>query len=137
MPRDRSERASVDVLEHVRALMEEADKRYQQRFDAQTKAIDAALQAAKEAVTKAETANDKRFESLNEMRGSLNDMVSTLMTRTESLSMHAATAEKIDHLSSRVDKSEGAGGGLKQGWVYLSGAVALGLSILSAVVLMR
>jgi hypothetical protein len=56
---------TIDLRDHLQALLDEADKRYQQRFDAQTKAIDAALQAAKEAVTKAETANDKRFECVS------------------------------------------------------------------------
>lgn len=39
-----------------------------QRFTDQDKAVSAALQAAKEAVIKAETAADKRFELLNELR---------------------------------------------------------------------
>ena len=42
-----------------------------------------ALAAAKEAVLKAESANDKRFEGVNEFRNTLKDQQATLVTRTE------------------------------------------------------
>lgn len=98
---------SVSLQKHLEARLEDADKRYQQRFDAQTKAIDAALMAAEKAVTKAETANDKRFEGVNEMRGSLNDMVSTLMPRNEAVPRFDALVEKIDALQRRMDTATG------------------------------
>jgi hypothetical protein len=66
-------------LHALRELVDERDVRYQQRYDASQKALDAALLsadravqaallAAKEAVTKAELSADKRFELLNELR---------------------------------------------------------------------
>ena len=80
----------VGILDHVRALLAEKDLRDQQRYDAQTKAVETAmaaqqtamraaldaadkfnamiLSAQKEAVTKAEIAADKRFDLLNELR---------------------------------------------------------------------
>lgn len=82
--------ARVSILDHVRALLAEKDLRDQQRYDAQTKAVETAmaaqqtamraaldaadkfnamiLSAQKEAVTKAEVAADKRFDLLNELR---------------------------------------------------------------------
>jgi hypothetical protein len=64
---------TVDTLkEHFDAILVEKDK-----------AISAALLAAKEAVTKAETASDKRFENVNEFRQTLSDQTSTFVPRTE------------------------------------------------------
>lgn len=75
---------SLDTLrEHLQALMVEADKRNQQRFEAQEKAVTAALQAQKEAVIKAETAAERRFESVNEFRQQLSDQAVTFMPRRE------------------------------------------------------
>jgi hypothetical protein len=64
---------TVDTLkEHFDAILVEKDK-----------AISAALLAAEKAVTKAETASDKRFEGVNEFRQALSDQTNTLVPRTE------------------------------------------------------
>jgi hypothetical protein len=100
----------------------DADLRYQQRFDAQTNALDAALAAAKEAVqtalvaaekatTKAEVAADKRFEGVNEFRAQLADQAATLMPRVEAEQRISALAEKISDLKSTMDTSTGQAAG--------------------------
>jgi glutamate synthase domain-containing protein 3 len=71
------------LKEHMLALMEEQDKRNGQRFDAQESANTLALNAAKEAVTKAEVANEKRFDNTNEWRQAMNDRDSRLIPRAE------------------------------------------------------
>jgi uncharacterized tellurite resistance protein B-like protein len=66
-------------IAHLRDVIDERDRRYEQRYEASQKALDAALSsadravqaallAAKEAVLKAELSADKRFELLNELR---------------------------------------------------------------------
>ena len=50
----------------VRASIEAADKRYEQRFAAQEKAVDSALVEREKAVIKAEIASEKRFDALAE-----------------------------------------------------------------------
>ena len=113
----------VSVLEHIIALLNERDRRYQQRFDDQTTAINAALQAAKEAVTKAESAAEKRFELLNELRDGV------------------ATAEQLDalekvvgDLAARVDRFEGRSTGLSAGWGYLVGAAGVVGAVIAVIV---
>lgn len=124
-----------------------ADTRYQQRFEAQTtavnsallaaeKAINAALLASEKAVLKAENASEKRFEAVNEFRSSLNDMVAMMMPRTECDTRFTAQSEKMDLIQQRLDKSEGTGGGLRQGWIILIGAVALISSLVSVFALL-
>lgn len=71
------------LKEHIQVLMTEADRRNQQRFEGQEKAVSAALQAQKEAVTKAEVAAEKRFESVNEFRQQLSDQAASFMPRRE------------------------------------------------------
>lgn len=98
-----------DLKDHVAQRFTDSDLRYQQRFDAQTNALDAALAAAKEAVatamiaaekatTKAETASDKRFASVNEFRQTLSDQTASFMPRGEAQSRLDGMAEKIDDL---------------------------------------
>lgn len=104
------------------------DLRYQQRFEAQSdalaaaflsqqtamqtaftvaeKAVQAALAAADRAVSKAELAADKRFEALNELRQMLNDMVATLITRSEAVQRFDAVSEKLDASAHRVEVLE-------------------------------
>jgi hypothetical protein len=111
----------------LRELIDERDLRYQQRYDASQKALDAALlsadravqaalQAAKEAVTKAELSADKRFELLNELR-----------TGVATSAQIDAVEKVINVLTSRVDKAEASltGGNDKMRGIY----AALGASV--------
>ena len=136
----------VSLREYVEAMLVQSDLRYQQRFDAQTiavnaamsaaeKAINTALLASEKAVLKAETASERRFESVNEFRGSLNDMVSTLIPRKEADERFKALAEKLDALQGRIDKNEGSGAGMRQGWGLLIGAIGM-LAALGSIVVM-
>lgn len=84
-------RAEID---HLKDLINAADKRYEQRFNAQESAVGAALAALekagaaelaanKEASYKSATDLEKRLDSVNEFRGQLSDQASTFVTRTE------------------------------------------------------
>ena len=74
----------------------------QQRFTDQDKAVQSALSAAKEAVNKAETAADKRFEAVNEFRQTLSDQTSTFMSRTEYEAKYDALQKQLDVLTKLV-----------------------------------
>jgi hypothetical protein len=135
----------VDVLGHVlallagleqriRSILDERDRRYQERYEAQVKALDAAflaadkavqaaLSSAKEAVIKAETAAERRFESVNEFRAQLADQAQTFMPRSEAETRLASLAEKLDDLKG----SSKAGASAL--WGYLVGAVGVVLTI--------
>lgn len=121
----------ISLREHIAALMFQMDLRNQQRYDAQTTAINAALNAAKEAVIKAETATERRFDSVNEFRKTLSDQAATFVSRAEYLAGHASLAEKIDALASRLDKTEGHSSGGRDLWGYLAGAAGVVIAIVS------
>ena len=95
------------------------------RFKAQEQAVSAALASADRAVQKAEAATDKRFESVNEFRQSLNDMARLTMPRAEADRQFAITAEKVDALTARLNARDEQGRGLAGGWSMLIAAVGL------------
>jgi hypothetical protein len=126
--RGRIERLFAE-LANVRQLMDERDIRYQQRYDASQKALEAALLAAdravqaallaaKEAVTKAELSADKRFELLNELR-----------TGVATADQLEALEKLVNTLTSRIDRAEASltGGNARLRGIYaaISAAVAI------------
>ena len=86
--------------DHVGKQMAELDLRYQQRFEAQEKAMAAALAAAERAVLKAEAASEKRFESVNEFRSVLIAQSATLATKSE---VDGAIKGLIDKSTDRLE----------------------------------
>lgn len=120
---------TTDLAAANQRLMAEMDLRYQQRYDAQIKALDAALlaaekavqsalTAAQQAVAKAETAAEKRFESVNEFRAQLSDQANTFVPRAEYEARMVTVADKISEmggfintLAARIDLREGRSGG--------------------------
>lgn len=63
----------VQLKEFLLALIQEADRRYEQRFELQDKAVTAALAAAKEAVSIAADNADKWRANANEWRTAMDD----------------------------------------------------------------
>lgn len=104
----------------------------EQRFTDQDKAVQAALLAAKEAVIKAETATEKRFEATNEFRQQLSDQTNTFLPRPEYNAQHKALEEKVYILTERMNQDKG--GEVNMGKIYAA-IGALG-AILGIVVLL-
>jgi len=74
----------LTLIELKNAQLRAADvNANEQRFKAQEQAVAFALQAAEKAVTKAELAAEKRFESVHEFRNQLKDQTGTFITRNE------------------------------------------------------
>jgi Holliday junction resolvasome RuvABC endonuclease subunit len=102
---------------------------------ANEKAVGVAMTAADRAVAKAETAAERRFESVNEFRKALGDQTATLVTRSENATELRSMNDKIDALntalvevSRRLNKQEGKGIGYQQSWgIFISLA---GLAVL-------
>ena len=127
-------------IDHLRVeflgLMDERDRRYAQRFDAQQEAVGAALQsakeavanalsAAKEAVIKAETAVEKRFESVNEFRQTLTDQSLTFMNKDAAEIRFKGLEGKIDEVAKRLDAIRSQEVGAGSLWGILLGIAGL------------
>lgn len=90
------EQSIVDRFETVDRVNSERDGRYSERFAAAKALVDQSFAASEKAILKAETAAEKRFEGVNELRGMANDILSKTMTRVEyDSAMKAADAKLI------------------------------------------
>lgn len=99
-------------------------------IDSQAEKVALALAASDKAVSKAEVTTEKRFESVNEFRGQLDDQAKTFISRVEFNALRDGQIERINEIVSRLDRNEGRGAGLNAGWVYLLAALgALGTLI--------
>lgn len=132
-----------DELSELRAIIAERDRQYSQRFEAQEKAVAAALaaqekataaafSAASTAVSKAELANEKRLDSVNEFRGQLKDQASLLATRSEVATQLRALSDKIDGATSSINEMRSRWDGASMLWTVIAAALGLGLGLLVA-----
>lgn len=126
--------SDVPLKEHLEVLVNELDKRQQQRFEAQQvavkdaltsqeKAVAAALAAAKEAVAKAETASEKRFDAVNEFRQTLTDQTNTFLPRPEYNAQHKALEDRVTDLTDRINTKDGKSSGMDKTWGLILGGL--------------
>ena len=100
----------VDLRAYLESIISERQRQYDVRFEAQEKAVQAALTAAKEAVTKAEIATEKRFDTTNEWRSAMSDRDRNYLTIAQYEADQATTRTKIEGLETRVNIFAGAVG---------------------------
>lgn len=131
-------------------------------IDAQAEKVALALAAADKAVSKAETATEKRFESVNEFRGQLNDQsrqfmprseadqlvqqltqrvreladaAAGFMPRTEASVLFDRNGERIQEIADRLNRNDGQTTGAKDNKAGLYAALAILTSVIVAVVI--
>lgn len=98
--------------------------------------MQAALTATERAIIKADVANEKRFDSVNEFRQTLSDQATQFVTNAEFAVATTAMNQRLEDIKTRLDKQEGKGAGLNAGWLYLLGVVAALGTIVSFIVLL-
>jgi len=96
-----------------------------QMFASQKSATDLALAAADRAVTKAEMAAEKRFESVNEFRSTLADQQRTLIPRAEAELQFRIQDQRIKQLEDANIKRGGESSGFHSGWIAVIGVLGL------------
>lgn len=117
----------LDRLEqHIKELMHQHDRRYEQRFA-----------AAQEAVLKAEVASEKRFEGVNEFRAQLADQQRTFIPRIEAEQRLDALETMIRALDNRVQSNAAAVRGGKEVWALVVAAIMTILAIASFAIRVR
>src|ERR1700721_606338 len=72
-----------EKVDRVREVADERDRRYEERFRAMDEKTSLALNASEKAVTKAEVAQEKRFENTKEWRAAMQDRDRNQMPRIE------------------------------------------------------
>ncbi len=107
-----SEREVISLKEYFTVLLNERDKRIDQRFESMEKAF-----------TEFKQTTEKRFENANEWRNSYDDLVRTYIPRTE-FTMLEKEIEKIKNLKQ----------GGNQAWVVLVAGAGILLGYLTLVI---
>jgi Flp pilus assembly protein TadB len=128
---DPSIRELASEFDGFKDLMTERDRRYEQRFEAMDEKTSLALTSSEKAVTKAETATEKRFDSVNEFRSTLSDQANTFLPKGESNEKFKAYDDRLKSLEARLNRSEGVGSGLKAMWGYVLAAIMLVIALIS------
>jgi len=105
-------------IEHLRDLMDERDKRYEQRF----------LASEKETVT-SRTDLQARLDVLNELRGGV--ATTAEVEALEKILNELRT--QITDLRERVGGREQRGAGMTAGWGILVGAILVAVAIFTAI----
>ncbi len=75
-------------------------------MDAQAEKVALALAASDKAVTKAEIATEKRFESVNEFRAQLQDQTRTFVAREEANVLFKAMQDKLDLIQDQMKSGQ-------------------------------
>lgn len=125
-------------------LIHETDRRYEERFEgqekavaaalaAQEKAVAAALAAAALAVDKAEANSEKWRANANEWRAAMNDRETAFPSKLEIDAKLNAIDKQIADLKKSRDSSEGRIGGVSASWGYLIGAIGLVATVIAIV----
>lgn len=97
----------------------------EQKILDQKESVTYALNAAGIAVSKAETAAEKRFDSVNEFRNTLDDQQRTLMPRKESEIRFEAIEDKMNLLITNQNLKAGERSGMSELWGYIIGAIGI------------
>lgn len=125
-------------LDALRGVFDERDIRYAQRSASQDSAVAAALATSEKALIKAETATEKRFDSVNEFRGTLADQATRLLPRAEYDVQHRALEQKVEINENRISALQreisgilARGGGLKDAWGYIVAFVGMVIAALT------
>jgi hypothetical protein len=103
-----------------------------------------AFEASDRAISKAETATEKRFESVNEFRAQLNDQATKFLGRAEYDAAHSSLVAKVEELAKhqsehlgevtrRLDLNQGKSAGVGAVWGFIVAGVSLLLAILGIV----
>lgn len=103
-------------------------------FDTLKEYLDMRFTDSEKAVEKANIANDKRFESVNEFRATLSDQQKDFLTRNEYSRAHNDLLNQVISLNSRMDKKEGESTGINDVWGWIVGAIGLLIAIAGIIV---
>lgn len=87
------------------ALIEANDHRYEEHFRAQREQVASGFEAVREAVSKAESATERRFDSVNEFRAQLGDQAATFLPRSEAEARLRGLNENIEGVRTTVERS--------------------------------
>jgi hypothetical protein len=120
----------AERIEALDRLTEAKFVTYRTLLDANAEKVALALSASKEAITKAEVAIERRFESVNEFRSTLTDQTSSFPSKVE---LHAL-ADRVTDLATRLDRQEGRGAGVSALFGYMVAVVTVVVIVVNVII---
>jgi hypothetical protein len=123
----RTDQWTISTLhDHLTMLINEMDRRIEQRFESQEAATRSAMQAAKEAVDKAERLATIRADQQNEWRATVGDITGQMLTKAEYEIAHQNLVERLNYEANAQSLNVGARQGMSQTvtWV-IAGSIAV------------
>jgi hypothetical protein len=112
---------SLDDVRHLRDMVDEREKRYDQLRQEQEKRYEQRFQSSETALVNARDSINRRLDLLNELRQGV-------ATEAEI----KALTKVVDDLKDRINIRDGKSSGLSAGWAVLVGAAMLALAIFAA-----
>ena len=120
------------------ALIKGLDEKIGLLISAQKEGVKTAMDAAEKAVAKAESAADKRFEALNELRGMAADW-RTEFARQSTVDLQVrGLSDKIESIRSTITEADkkisgiiARGTGRNDIWTYMAGGIVAGAALMS------
>lgn len=136
----------VSLREYIEVRIRSVQDAAIARAESQEKAVTAAMAAAQAAVSKAEIATEKRFESVNEFRQSLADQSRIQMPRAEFEALHKAAetrneqahlavTERVNSIATRLNAIDAQGTGKAIGWTTVVSIIALISAVVSVLLI--
>ena len=102
----------VSLRDHLETLIKAETNRNDDRAKAAEAALITTFTTAKEALSEAKTAAEKLADKQNEWRGSINDVITTRMSREEHEASRKPLSDKLDDAIARIGRIEGRGVGM-------------------------
>jgi hypothetical protein len=119
--------------EFILALIKGLDEKFGLLIDAQKDGVKIAMDASEKAVAKAETAAERRFEALNELRAMAADWRSEFARQSTVNLQIEGINEKLAIMSLQLQDMQSRSGGRKDFWVWVTGGVIAGATLFSAI----
>ena len=133
----------VSLREYLTALINAAEKRSDARFESMKTMVETAFETSKAAVSKAESATDKRLEGMNEFRDTLSDQAAHFVTKDSLASLVEKleaqidrNREDLDALAKRIDVREGQIQGSRLTWGNMASLLAAFAVVVGLVVVL-
>ena len=104
-------------------MWRDAEKAVEAAISASRELTAAALASTTLAIHKAETATEKRFESVNEFRGQMSDQQRTLMPRAEFDAVMAGVRSKLTVVETALVEMRSTKEGAIKGWGWVVGVI--------------
>ena len=91
--------------------------------------VNAAMASAEKAILKAETATEKRFDSVNEFRQAMRDQQETFANKSETNMRLEDLAKRLDRVTSGMELSNGRSTGIERAALLVSWVLTFAVAV--------